>query len=418
MSASNQMTPQQTQLLTEAKFYLLRQMPYFGIFLIGVPLIEDWSIPTACTNYREIRFNPEFMLGGSGKRPALRPRSEVVFVKAHEVLHMAFKHGLRMSFRDPKLWNVACDYAINIILHDSQVGTYPEPDIDPQTGKPYPKLLDENFRGWSAEAIYDHLEKKRQQQGGGSKINHNGVVIDLRSNDPGGLGGFEKPVNADGSGLTPAQKAELERDIDSKNSQASASAKSQGKLPAGLEVLLKQALKPEVDWRERLRQFVGRNIPVDMTWARPRKRFLWNDLYLPSVDKRGVGKILAIMDTSGSINFSDPKSEGAQFYGETKSIHEDVMPEELHVMYCDAEVAGHDVFTPSDEIYLKPRGGGGTDFRPPFKRVEELQLDIQCAIYLTDMYGTFPEKAPPYPVLWVATSDIVAPFGETVRIMK
>lgn len=420
--SEQKMTQQQEDLLMEAKFYLLRQMPYFGIFLIGVPLIADWSIPTACTNHREIRFNPDFVLGGTPVRPNARPRSEVVFIKAHEVLHTSFKHGLRMSFREPKLWNVACDYAINIILHDGQVGTYPEPDIDPKTGKPYPKLLDEQFRGWSAEAIYDHLEKERQKQGGGQSFKHNGsggtVVIDLRSDDVGGLGSVEKPTNKDGSGLTPAQKAELEREIDSKTSQAAASAKSQGKLPAGLERFIKAALKPEVDWRERLRQFVGRNIPVDMTWSRPRKKFLWmNDMYLPSSDKRGVGKIVGIFDTSGSIDFSTG-GEGAQFAAELKAIHEDVIPEELHVMYCDAEVAGYDIFTPADEFVVKPRGGGGTDFRPPFTKIEEEGIDVQCAIYLTDMYGEFPSKPPPYPVLWVATSDVVAPWGETIRIMK
>jgi hypothetical protein len=37
-------------------------------------------------------------------------------------------------------------------------------------------------------------------------------------------------------------------------------------------------------------------------------------------------------------------------------------------------------------------------------------------VYLTDMYGTFPNKEPEYPVLWCATSDVVGPFGETLRI--
>lgn len=405
------MTKDQERLLTEAKLLMLRQMPYFGTFVIGTDLVEDSKIPTAATDYECIKFNPEWLLGPAGKP---RARDEVVFVFAHEVLHMCFKHGLRMSFRDPALWNVAADYAINLILHDGQVGKFPEPD--PSKGEV--KLLDESFRNMSAETIYDILEKKRQEQGGGKKLKMGGIVIDLSKADPGGTGGFERPVNVDGSELSDSQKVALERAIDAKTSAAAAAAKSQGKLPAGLERFLKTAMEPEIDWRERLRQFVAKQFPSDLSWQRPNRRHIWNDLYLPYTEKTGVGEILCIMDTSGSVDYSGGKSEGAQYYAEIKAIFEDVMPSKLHCIYCDAEVAGHDVFEQGEEPILKPRGGGGTDFRPPFKKVEKENIPIQCAIYLTDMMGTFPDKAPPYPVLWVATTDAVGPFGETIRIMK
>lgn len=410
------MNKQQENLLTEAKLVMLRRMPYYGTFVIGVPLLPDDGIPTACTNFTEIKFNPNWLLGGHDDVP-LRHRDEVVFVLGHEVLHMSFKHGIRMGFREPKLWNVACDYAINLILHDGEVGRMPEPD----TKKGDVKLLDERFRNMSAEAIYDILEKQNKKQNGGKsggKLKINGVIIDLSKDDPGGTGGFEKPVNPDGSELSEAQKADLERDIDAKTSASAQAAKMQGKLPSGLERFIKAAMAPEVDWRERLRMFVSKQFPSDYSWSRPNRRHLWQDLYLPHVEKTGVGEILTIMDTSGSVEYSHPKSEGAQYYAEIKAIFDDVCPSKMHVMYCDAEVAGYDVFDQGEEPYLKPRGGGGTDFRPPFTKVEQEGLQIQCAIYLTDGYGSFPDKPPPYPVLWVCTTDVVAPWGETIRIMK
>lgn len=311
-----------------------------------------------------------------------------------------------------------CDFAINPILEDGQVGVYPTKVTD--------RLIDARFTGKSAEDIYDLLEKEQQKKGGKGKqkINLNGMTLDLSKPDPGGMGGFSQPLNADGTPLSSSQAADLERSLDTRISSSAAAAKSQGKLPAGLERFLQIALKPEIDWRERLWQFVTKVIPADITWTRPKRRFLWQDLYLPSTLKTGTGPILVIMDTSGSISFDGPNSEGGQFAAEIKSIHEDVKPEKLYVMYCDAEVAPDksgnriDVFLPEDEFILKPRGGGGTDFRPPFKLADKEALDIQCAIYLTDMYGTFPEKQPPYPVMWVATSDTVGPFGETIRIMR
>jgi predicted metal-dependent peptidase len=414
------MDKEQQNLLTEAKLVMLRRMPYYGTFVIGTDMIEDKNIPTACTDMKSIRINPDWLLRGGDSDDAkpLRDREEVVFVLGHEVLHMTFKHGIRMGFRDPGLWNIAADYAINWILHEGEVGKMPEAEIDPDTGKKGPRLLDEKYKGMSAETIYDLLEKERQKQGGGSKIKLNGVVIDLSKQDPGGMGGFEKPTNADGSGLTDAQRSSLERDLDGKTSSAAAAAKSQGKLPAGLERFIQQALKPEVDWKERLRMFVARHVPSDYTWRKPNRRHLHADLYLYSQEKTGCGQIAVFCDTSGSVDYNTPGGEGAQFAGEIRAIHEDVMPEKLHLLWVDAEVAGQDVFEPGEEITFKPKGGGGTDFRPPFREVEKQGLEIQCAIYLTDMYGSFPENAPPYPVLWVATSDVVAPFGETIRIMK
>lgn len=49
-------------------------------------------------------------------------------------------------------------------------------------------------------------------------------------------------------------------------------------------------------------------------------------------------------------------------------------------------------FGPSEAIELSPKGGGGTDFVPPFRWVEENGIFPQCLIYLTDLCcHSFPE---------------------------
>ena len=51
-------------------------------------------------------------------------------------------------------------------------------------------------------------------------------------------------------------------------------------------------------------------------------------------------------------------------------------------------------------------GGGGTDFRPVFSYIEEhSELDPNLLIFFTDGYGDYPERPPPYPVMWLLTSD-------------
>jgi len=109
--------------------------------------------------------------------------------------------------------------------------------------------------------------------------------------------------------------------------------------------------------------------------------------------------------------------------GEVQGIMDEVRPERTIVIDCDAEV--HQVFELScgDEIAAsdgaKMRGGGGTDFRPAFDKVNDMIAageEIACVIFFTDLYGTFPETEPAYPVLWAATTDTEVPWGVAVRL--
>ena len=65
----------------------------------------------------------------------------------------------------------------------------------------------------------------------------------------------------------------------------------------------------------------------------------------------------------------------------------------------------------------EPVGGGGTSHVPVFEHIEELDEPASCVVCLTDGYTTYPENAPMLPVLWVMTTNEVAPFGETVPIL-
>ncbi|HEY6770260.1 MAG TPA: VWA-like domain-containing protein, partial [Candidatus Sulfotelmatobacter sp.] len=110
------------------------------------------------------------------------------------------------------------------------------------------------------------------------------------------------------------------------------------------------------------------------------------------------------------------KDELEQFAGEITAISDEVQPEAIHVVYCDAAVQSSQQFGPSEPIHLEPRGGGGTDFRPVFEWVQRSNIAPVCLTYLTDLCCNSYPEVPEYPVLWVTDSRRTAPFGETVRI--
>ena len=72
---------------------------------------------------------------------------EVVGVFAHEVLHILFKHALRIRGRVHQLWNIACDYAINHILKRGGF-TLPEG-----------ALFKDEYSTFTAETIYNKIRK-------------------------------------------------------------------------------------------------------------------------------------------------------------------------------------------------------------------------------------------------------------------
>ena len=64
----------------------------------------------------------------------------------------------------------------------------------------------------------------------------------------------------------------------------------------------------------------------------------------------------------------------------------------------------------------EPKGGGGKRFESVFEHLDESGEPPVALVYLTDGLGSFPERAPEYPVLWATTEREEFPFGEVVAI--
>src|SRR3990167_7215442 len=94
--------------IIKQRVHLLLDHPFYGNLALGLKMIEDEKIPTMCTDGTEIRYNPDFS-------KSLKDE-DLMFVIAHEILHVALAHPLRMQDRNPLRWNFAVDFAVNAIL--------------------------------------------------------------------------------------------------------------------------------------------------------------------------------------------------------------------------------------------------------------------------------------------------------------
>lgn len=375
------------ELVTKAVAAIVLDDPFYGYLLLRQEVIADPKIPTAATNGKWIRYNPEFV--GKLTLPQIKG------LLKHEVMHVAHMHNLRRQNRDPERWNIACDLVINAHLVKNGV-TLPEGG-----------LIDDKYADFSAEHVYNLLPPN---------TGHGHIPGQKPGN-----GGFPPPWNFGGVEDHPDNTSEeaqqqLEEDAKLDVIQAHNTAKIMGKLPAGIDRLLDSVRQSKMPWRKILAKFFRATAKNDETWQRPNRRFIAHDIYLPSLHSEALGPLVIGVDTSGSV----AEAELADFFGCINTILKQAKPESIHVVYCDADVASTQVLTTRDlpltPSKFKPKGGGGTDFRPVFDYVTEKKLKPVALIYLTDMYGVFPDKAPAYPTIWCATSNVTGPFGKTLEL--
>lgn len=127
-------------------------------------------------------------------------------------------------------------------------------------------------------------------------------------------------------------------------------------------------------------------------------------------ETKKIEELVIVIDTSGSCS----RELVQMFLEETRNI---LREEELffrrfllHIIQCDNQIQRDDRITSQEELEvylenLQVTGGGGTDFRPAFARIEELRSQelhrIKGVLYFTDGYGIYPEKMPDYRVAFV-----------------
>ena len=206
----------------------------------------------------------------------------------------------------------------------------------------------------------------------------------------------------------PADAAERMREA--AIAAAQAYAREHGDLPAGIEALVGKLAHPEMNWREYLCQYISRAIGGRRTYLPPARRHLYNDMYFQSRRNEKL-KVGVFIDTSGSTTSELPK-----FFGELKGLVDSFGSYEIHCIHCDAAVDKYELYDDNNPLDLEDAskieysGGGGTSFDPPFQYVDEHQLDIDCAIYMTDGYGPCTVDPPKYPVLWLITKGGTTDF--------
>ena len=130
---------------------------------------------------------------------------------------------------------------------------------------------------------------------------------------------------------------------------------------------------------------------------------------------KAIREFVIAIDTSGSTSGELVQKFVQKTYNILKSTESFFTKINLHIIQCDADIQEHVVIHSQEDFdaYLenmKIYGLGGTDFRPVFNFVEQLQKEkafrnLKGLIYFTDGYGAFPARKPDYDTAFVFVDD-------------
>lgn len=385
--------------LVTARVGLLLRHPFFGNLATRMKMIEasDWC-QTLATDGRNFYYNNGFV-------NELSPK-ECEFGFAHEVLHNIFDHMGRREGRDPKLANIAADYAANQILKDEKIGTVPS----------WIQIFqDDKYRGKSYEEIYAILyagaEKIHPEELGELLDDH---LDDDDGDDGGDCEDGDKPGKGKRPRLSKAERQQIRDEIKEAMIAAAQSAGA-GKVPAGIQRMIKDLTEPKMDWRQLLRMNIQSIIKSDFSFNRPNRRTQHTGAILPGLMNEETIDISVGIDMSGSISDSQAKD----FISEVKGIMDEYKDFKVNLWCFDTEVYNYAEFTgdTADELLsYEVKGGGGTDFVANWEFMKEQGITPKRFIMFTDGYpcGDWGDEDYCETLFVIHGNDtIVAPFGQT-----
>ena len=373
-------------------------MPYLSGLAAAVRVMLDARVPTmGVFASGRLVVNPEFA--------EKLKENELIFVLAHELLHLALRTHDRARGSHHLEFNYAHDYIINDILRNELgMGYVPAGGLDMP-----------GARKRSAEEIV--LEMRRNAEIMPSKTAVFGgeeTTVGRLFGRPGrGPGGVATEVDA-GDVLGTQREKEMFPDDVAQQAEAVAAVKerasnslAQARVVGALKGLrgddaggtseVVTALRGiyRTPWEVVLQRWMESVAPGERTFVRPSRRGAdRSDVVLPGRRREGW-MLTVILDTSGSMIDEIPRALGA-----IADFCEAVAVDQIRLLQCDVAVTGDETLSPTELAQFHIAGFGGSDLTPA---MELLAADpqVRAAAIITDGDIQYPADPMPYTVLWV-----------------
>ncbi len=409
--------------VTLLRMDMVEAHPFWGHLLLQVRLVPAPTLPSfAATDcVRHIWYNPLLTVQLSYR--------QLGFVLAHEIVHQIQAVGERRSGRNPFMWNMALDYVANRLVAAirkpgageglpppwADWAMYDLPRLVLSDGVAVAPLFSRRFDGMVSEAVYEALCADKPVS--------DSPPLDLELPDPRTRGKIKISARDHGGGLDVHWPWEIGaddvREI-KERIEAAAGLRRQldghGDMPGDfLRTVLPVPGPNRVAWVRIFRNLVGQAVlRNEYSPVRPNRRYAMCDAIVPGRVGEGVGTAVVAIDTSGSIGKDDLDIFAAEAGWLARIVD--------HLVLIVADAAVLAVYEDDAALAALRKGvfpgGGGTDHRPVFARIEEKRMQPDVFVGLTDLCTALPPRRPAFPVVWVVPhwSNVKPPWGTVVRL--
>ncbi len=413
----NQMSVKALALIQSELYVDLR---YLGAALSALVPKADASLSTFATDGFCLYFSSAQALRVFQNNPQFLTRAYL-----HSILHCIFSHLWLTGKRDPRLWNLACDIAVEYTIDHLE---------KPSTTRALSWLRCQTYQNLkegqipiSAPSIYQSLLTQSEERT--ASLAREFYTDDHRYWYPKGK-------------AVPMQQ-EAKKQWDKIARQASLQqAQQTGESEKGKQLFAAQirAERSRRSYRDFLKKFAVLREEVhtnpdefDLNFYTYGLKLYGNMPLVEPVETREVKKIqefVIVIDTSESTSGSLVKNFLRETFEILHQREHFFTTCRIRILQCDDAVRSDQEITDLGEFerflhQFTVIGGGGTNFCPAFTYVNQLIVqqafqNLSGLLYFTDGQGTYPKKRPPYQTAFLFLQDYeestVPPWAIRLRL--
>lgn len=391
--------------LATARLIATTTFPYFGpAIACMVPKEKEGLGTLAVTKDAVLYYDPKVVMEW--------PLEVLAGAYLHESLHLVRDHPAReVSYGVPLekhvLWNLAADCEINDDILEAGL-VLPEGVFTPQSFK----LKNGQTAEWYYHKIRERIKVAQLPLkpcvGGGWCGSGGGKAVP--GEEAGGKDGAGKEKQAGGATGDSQEEGQgtldgrTEVDLDRMRRQVAQQIQTHGKqagnVPGSWARWANDFCKPpKVRWQDKFKRCVRGAIgsamgAVDYTMTRIPRRQASLDMFFPNAPRmpsmhRHMPRVAFWTDTSGSMSQADLTTCLREARGVLLALGSQV-----DFLTVDAEIQCVQTVKDWRTLPSLLKGGGGTDFRAPFRALAKMKRKPDIIVYATDGMGPCPSKPP------------------------
>ncbi len=397
------------KVLAMSRNELYMNMRFLDIPLSSLGFEADWEQGGIATDGFLIYYQPDALLN-----LYRQGRQEVNRGYLHMVLHCLFGHLDACRGREKRLWNLSCDIAMESIID----GLYQSCVRRPPSmfrRETYLRLENSGLTVMNGEGIYQKLLEMHLGQKQLERLEAEFFVDSHR------LWEKERPR----SQMLRRQQLWKENRERLQTEMETMGAKDESQDGKSLLEQVQVENRERYDYRAFLKKFavLKEEMSVDPDSFDPIFYTYGLEMYgnmplvepLETREAYRVEDFVIVIDTSMSCSGELVKRFLEETYSVLSSSESYFRQVNIHIIQCDERVQSDVAITSQKEMkdymeHFAIQGKGGTDFRPAFEYVRELQAKgsfhhLRGLIYFTDGKGIYPVQKPGFDTAFVFVED-------------